>query len=458
MKLSNAQRGGSAMIQRRMSLLLLVAVACAGVSNAKHQKPVKMTLQPTRPTTLSISSAISLAHKHRPDLCALQHAIQERKMEARALLSEYYPQVGLESRYVQSRGEKNPSGTTVLEARQLIYQFGGPLEKYRQAKKVTRVQEFISDAERNQIQHEVEQAFLQSWLLQRQEESIKKLYNSTREVFAKATHENELKLLNKSDWLKSASDHAAELSQVDTYQDSMIIAERKLEFLLGQSLELTLVENKISSPERTTLEWNEHQTIELAPRETYYQAAIKHRLDLKIGDKNIEIARDGAKIACQANMPTTFAFANVSHLHNPSVEGVPGMNGFHQVGIGVRWNIFDGALTHFKTGKAEASKMRAILEKDSVIQKIRFEVEAAYRELSKSVTTLKAKDIELIKTKNDLELSEQRFAIGDISKVELSTAKTAWEQAYLSWRRAKIDAALRKSDLLFACGYPPSLN
>jgi outer membrane protein TolC len=89
--------------------------------------------------------------------------------------------------------------------------------------------------------------------------------------------------------------------------------------------------------------------------------------------------------------------------------------------------------------------------------KIKTEVNDAFRSLTKSLSSLKAKKVEYLQAKNNFELQQQRYDIGDISRVDFENSKTDWESAQLTYMKAQAETKLNERKLYFACGYPEKL-
>ncbi len=447
--------------KRLWSIIILTCTMQSAFSGALPPTlPLKMDL-----STLTMDKAVMLAYKHRPNLEALKSAIQASKWEAKEALSGYLPHFSLSNQLRQGSGDKSPHSNTIFEAHQLVYKFGGPWDIYEVGRKRTQVVEFISDGEKLKVRHETEQAFLDAWLLQQQQEFIKSLSSSTKEVFNKAEHQHTIQLLDRKDWLKSSADYAQDIATIGSYDHDTIIAEKTLEFLMGQRIRVALNSSRHESDTQTPvtfLHWNSEETITSLPVEQYYRLALTNRPDLQANKKQIEIENSRAAIARKSNLPAFEVFGQAGHSYQSvdtsigDFRAIP--SGFHAVGAVLSWNIFDGALAHFTASKFEANKVKAILETEQTRQQIRLDIERSYYTFNKLLIQLQAREVRLAQVKNDLALAKQNLEIGNISKVELSLALTAWEQEYLNWLGQKIATAKSHSDLLFACGYPSDLT
>lgn len=466
--------------------LFVLSAKCAEDKNdktsniKKNEIKLKITnpeisAQPLIKTTLTMDEAVEIAYQNKPDLKAYKYAIEEYKMKAKEALAGYFPNITLNVDYTQVQKQQTPALNAQLDVNQLVFSFAGPIEYYKQARKATQVVEYANEKDKKIIRNEVEKAFLECWQVQQQQKSIQALYNASTENFARAEHANKVELLDKSTWLKSTSDHALNLATVDNYYEFVEIARQKLEFFMGQPLDLEIEDvrhpkNKISSDKNYKLkvkliknegsEKDDDVTV-LSPLGSYFDYAIKNREELKIALKNSEIAKDSVKIARGSRMPTVNLYMNTGTSKvlqaDPDVY-IGRRNSFYTVSAQVSWPVFDGLVSYYKENEAHATMLKELLNKDQAAQQAKFDVERTYHTLLSSHTTFKAKNLELKYAKNELKLKNQQFKIGEISKVELEIAKSDYEKYFYSWLEAKTDTEIKKRDLLFACGYPKEIN
>jgi outer membrane protein TolC len=353
-----------------------------------------------------------------------------------------------------------------MQADQLVYSFAGPIQKFKMAQKETQKLQFICDKDKKFIRHEVETAFLECWKLQQQQDSIQALYKASQSTFAKNEHAHQLKLVNKSDWFKNISDHASNLTTIENYYQDLEISQKKLEFFMGQPIDLALT--KLAKPvgeispkniplTTLSLEWSAPQKYSLLPINKCYAYAQKNRDDLRIATKDIEIAQDATYIANRANLPEIKVNASTGYYGQETL--LPGgTTTAYALGVKVSWNLFNGLLHDFEAKAAHATMLKEILNKEQANQTIIFEVDQAHNALKQIITKLKAKKLDLLCAKNNLMLSKQQLAIGEISKVDYDAAYKEWELKYFEWLALKTDAAIKSRDLAYACGYPKELS
>lgn len=420
-------------------------------------------------TTLTMDEAVQIALQNKPDLKAYQYTIEESRIHSKQAIAGYIPTFAISGNLSQTRGQTDPTLNVDFLANQLIYSFAGPIEQYRKAKKATKVSELLCSQAKNNIRHEVEKAFLECWKVQQQNKSIRSLKKSSESTYEKAAHSNKLELVDKRDWMQSTATHAQNLSIVDNYYEGAMISQKKLEFFMGQPVDLQIAGikeidskyvNKKYHKIKLDLIWNDNTSDFLSkPVEHYYELAFKNRDELKISDQNIGIAKDNMRIARGSRLPTvgvSLSAGTWKSFGDPTDEIIAARrrHNYQTVSANFSWNLFDGLVSYYQENEFHANMLKETLNKEQVKQQIKFEVEQAYYVLIQSQNNLKSKKFDLDRAKNDLTLQKQQFEIGNISKVELDSAQTDWETSYYSWLDNKIDVEIKKADLLFVCNYP----
>ena len=420
-------------------------------------------------TSLTMDEAVQIALQNKPDLKAYRYAIEESKMRSKQAIAGYIPTFGISGNLSQTRGQTDPYLNVDFLANQLIYSFAGPIEQYRKAKKAVKINELACDQNKNIIRHEVEKAFLECWKIQQQNTAILALKKSTDSTYERAAHANKLDLVDKKDWMKSTAIHANNLSNVDNYYEGAMISQKKLEFFMGQPIDLQIAGikeidskyvNKKFHKVKLDLIWNEN-TLDFLSKtfDHYCELAFKNRYELKISDQTIGIAKDNMRLARGSRLPTigvSLSAGTWKSFGDPTQEIVAAKTrqNYQTVSANFSWDLFDGLKSYYQESEFHANMLKETLNKEQIKQQIQFEVEQAYRALIQSQNSLKSKKFELDRAKNELSLQKQQFEIGNISKVELDSAQTDWENAYFSWLDVKIDVEIKKADLLFACNYP----
>lgn len=463
-----------------LHVLLQVLICCAlcSLSNdhayATDQANNKIIMAKQPPTVLTLKEAVEIAILNKPNLQAYKYAIEAAKARGHQAFSEYLPQISLNTRIGQTIGDQSLQTTLNLHTSQLIYSFAGPIEKYKKAKKQTNIQELSYDDAKSDVKFYVEQAFLECWKLQQHNQDILAFHQSNQSTYETAAHANKLQLTDKSTWLSSSADYAKGLTSIDNYYKDLALAQKQLEFFMGQPIDLNLT--TLEAPESTSaqknghvltlaLAWKEPVDIKVHPLDTYYKYAMKTRDSLKIADKKIGIARDEMHIQQRSNLPSVRLDASAGYQSVKSTVvgqellslGKAAPRNRYNVNAVISWPIFNGLLTEYREKEAHADMVREILMKEQVTQEIKIAIDKAYTSLLEAINNLKAEKAQLIFAKNELTLKQQQFKIGQISQVDLDAAITSWEKAHYAWLDKTIEASKKERALAHECGYPKEL-
>lgn len=406
-------------------------------------------------TTLNMNQAVQMAYEYKPILKALKFAIKASREDEKKALAGYFPQITFQDTIYTSKGAIadvtggvvsaggiNVENNFSVQASQLVYSFAGPLESRRIARKGTEIAQYTEEQQKDLVRYNVEVSFLQSWILQKKNELIKSLNDSSIENIKKAEHQNKLSLLGKNDWLKDASGYAQNQATVFYYSDELNNAQSQLEYLIGKQFE--------GDAETINLEWDSNQEIKLESLENYYEKALKSRKELKEKQKEIELQSESQSFYKKTYLPSINLSGNV--VRNAGVSS-------SIINLNFNWAISDGGANFHESNKANANKLKAILEKDELTKQIKYDVQKAYYDLSTLLKQLTAKNIQLSQAQNEFNLNELQFNVGLISKVDFENSKLNWETQKFDWLTLKISTAIKERELSFACGYPnKSLN
>lgn len=422
---------------------------------------------------LTMDDAVQRALTHRPDLEALRYATQAWESAAKSERAGYFPTIDLASNISQSNGESEIDSDTDITVKQQIYSFAGPLQKYQRAKKIAQVSELDKVIETNKTRLETEKTFLSAWLIQEKKKSITALDKASQSTFERQKHRNELEKLDKDEWIKNVADYASSVAQVDQYKDDVIIAYKKLEFLMGESLSLLSTPNEDPEVEqslsKTRLIWNYKKKYKPEPLDTYYHYAITSRPEVPQGLKKMEIEKWNIRLAQGARLPEINASANVGCLTNPNDAFVlvpttspevemntrqRAIRPYWELSVSLNWSIFDGLVTQYREQQAEADKVKEMLRHEQVILDVKQQVHERYYSLVKTLKQLRAQKLKYIHGNNHFKLMKQQLDLGKIAQVDFDAATSDWKTVQFNWLTYNVDLALAEHELMWACGYP----
>jgi outer membrane protein TolC len=389
---------------------------------------------------LSMNKAVEMAYKHRPSLKAQKFATQATKTGEKKALAGYMPQVTIQESNAFSSGSRGLQHSIGVQATQLVYSFAGPLEEYKIAKQGTKASKFSEETHKDLVRYEVEASFLASWLLQRKNEYIQSLNKSSGKRFEEEKYKNNVNLLNKNDWLKQVATYSEKLSTVYLYTDELNNAQNELEYFIGKPFGQDI--------KKITLVWDNEQKITVEPLHYYVDLAIQNRKEIKQKQIEMEQQEEYRRYYKKTYLPSVSLSGDSTRSSGSASSSVS---------LNLTWNIFDGGATFQDSNKANATRLKLLMEKNSYIQQAKYEVEKAYNELAQYLKQLVAKDLRLAQAKNEFDLKTLQFKIGEISPAEFEEATFSWETEKFAWLTLKVSAALKERELIYACGYPQIL-
>ncbi len=404
---------------------------------------ISQSLNATTNINLTMDQAVKISYKNRPSLKAKTFSVQASKHTQKKALSGNFPKVSITDTPFFTNGKKGLQNNIAINASQLIYSFAGPLEEYKIAKKGTQATEYDKLTHKDKVRYEVESSFLKSWFVQKKNEFMETLNTAAIKSFKKAAHKNELNLLNKTDWLQENANYSKRLSTVYIYNDELKNARNELEFFMGKPFGKSI--------ETVKLEWNPENNVSLEKLSHYQNLALKNRTEIKQKQKEVEQQAEYKKLYKNKYLPTLNVTGNVGRAQDLSIEQGHASS---YVGFSLNWDILDGGANFHESNKANANRLKALMEKNHYIQQVKYEVEKAYNEFDQYHKQLTAMDIQLAQAKNEFELKKLRYDIGDLSCVEMEIATHDWETQKLAWIEIKTNLDIKHKELHFICGYP----
>ena len=390
---------------------------------------------------LTMDKVVKMAYKYNPNLKAHDFAIQASKENEKVAISGYLPQINFVNQQFFKTNSKGLHSNTSLQISQLIFSFAGPLEKRKIARKETRVTKLSKEEFKDLIHHEVEISFLENWLLQQKYKLNEELNKSSKTTIEKAEHKKNVNLLDKNNWLTDEAMYAHNMANFYIYEDELNNAKNKLEYFIGKKFNIDLKQIYFS--------WNPPKKIILKKLDFYYKQALQNRKEIKEKQKMIE---------------RQYEYENYykrTYLPNLTLSGNSGRGGGtinNSVGATLNWNFFDGAANFHELNKANANKLKILMEKEDITNKIKYEVQDAFYVLLEKLKLLSAQNVKLYQAKNEYILKKQKLQIGEISSVDFETAKYNLEVEKFIWLALKVDTIIKKHDLTYACGYPRNLD
>ena len=435
----------------RAMLFLCLTVFLSGTTFA---------VAPQGKKVLSLDQAIEKALRQRVDLAAYDKLIEALDWQARSSLMGYAPTINFQGSLTAQKHQQGLHGAAILSGNQLIYQWGGPIDKYRRDKKYKKEQVYNKEQAAHQLRFAVEQAFLSTWLLQKQEPVMKAIYKAAVETYKQANHEWQLQLLDRSVYYSARASFATAQESIRQFYADLEIARYALAFLLGEDFSVDLARFLVAQDKKShhktikqdfcELFWQTPTLLHLKPLAFYQKQALCFRPDLKAKDEQLKALALDKKIIAQSSLPIFGISASVAH----DAAALPGNKTALSIGPSVSWQIFDGMQSDYQSRRANAAYLAESLKKEFLSKQITQEVARAYYILRKAISQLNAQRPAFIAAYNLFSLRRDEMALGDISSVEFTNAQANWRQEYQRWLSAIVEVIIRERELAFICGYP----
>ena len=399
-------------------------------------------------STLTMQQAVERAYVHKPSVQAYQHAITAAQRQQKGKLAPFIPNISLSETIHDNNSNTKAENALGISANQTILDLS-TRDAYRIAGKTVEKTELLKETHKHDIRKQVELAFLNAWLQQQRVRLIAAQFRSAHETFKQDKHKKSLDLYGENDWLKTTVNYSSNLTTVRTYTDDVAIAQHTLSYFTG--MPLVLLPTAALHPEYkgTKLQWTPQKKFALASRETYYTQARNNRPEIKQLEKDIETESLYSDFYTKKYVPSVNIYASGSKYIKHKTKS----QWTHDAGIKVSWNIFDGAANYFEKSAADARKLKAILNRNDLIEKIRLDVQTAYSNVKKAIKTFDTTTITLNQERNEYALKKQEYQLGTISPVDFDQARFKWEQAKFAWATQAVTAAQKERELDYACGY-----
>lgn len=403
---------------------------------------------------LSIAQAVAAAKKNRPNLQALDYKIREAKLKVKEAWSGYLPQLQLTSSYDKigpvPTGSPNQEGlSSGVSAQQLIYQFGGPQQQAKIAQAGVEIAQSDKATQEAALVYEVTKNFIDGWVVQQQQGLFEQLDLSSKRLFARSKKEHAATLLDKHEFFGSVETRATAHEQVAAFHEDAALAQAQLAFLLGNQEKINLVNQ--ASGEITTLQFTPEilstKNVQQGHQE-YINRALKNRPEIMLIDQRITLEQQNAKLATLSNMPKISLIGSANRLGATA----PALHSQYAAGISLSWPVFDGNRSHYLQQQANARATAAMLDKEQLVQQITFEVEQAYRLLSKSLLTNHSQRIAIKRAEALFARRIREHKLGMITQTTLEESRYALLQTKNRWLLAQADVAQKTALLNFRTG------
>lgn len=405
---------------------------------------------------LTIGKAVKNALLRKPTVLAYQYDVENYKHQRSTAITEYVPNITLSEKFhgrKKSSVTANIKRTFAINAQQTLFNLSS-YNKYKQYSSLMSSAKHTKQAHQDEIRLSTQSAFLAAFLVQNKLNMMRLQFNSAKDTYEKSKNLFEQKLISNTDLLQAQSTYAESLASVDNYRSEIKEAEKIIEYYTG--IKMSIVPDnsdtisKINKSPYMELAWNPKKEDKIKSFDHFYKKALNNRKDLKLKDDTIEKEKHTSQYYEKQYLPKVGVSLN---YEKNSLRGGSKYT-TRNTTLNISWNVFDGLTNYFNKEAAGARKMKAVLEKNDLRNKIKMEVQSAYTALKSAKNLLSAQEITFKHAKSNFKLKKQQFKQGLISQTDFKNAEFSFESSRIAWLTQAATTKTKYFELLSSCGYP----
>lgn len=381
--------------------------------------------------TLSIEQVISRVMSYSQDLKLKKIEVKAADLQKREAIGQALPQLSAEISHTQNFQVPNFGGFQMLgdygmtytgNISQALYTFGAVGATLNAARSGIEMVNTNVLATENNIEYQAKVAFFQLLLLQRNLEINQDLLKNAQDNFNSLTRNFRGGRPPQGDALRLQADIEAKKPMVDNAKAQLKSAKMALNILMGQDPNKDF---KIGG--------NLNTNFPILSGPILQNTLVKESPTLKSLEKSSEYQDYMADVQWSAQMPKLSLFYQFNRSDQSFSDrfAIDRTLQTQTLGISLRWNIWDGGVSHaaYQKVKVNASKMDFELQKtkDQLSQQVLSSLEQ-FNTYKKNVGTLE-KAVSL--ARRSFRLSQNRFKSGRTSITELNDTQSALLQAEL---------------------------
>ena len=177
--------------------------------------------------------------------------------------------------------------------------------------------------------------------------------------------------------------------------------------------------------------------------------AMAHRPDVAQADYNIDIAKQGVKVAKSGRLPSV----NFSANQGWSDSSFPGTtDSGWSVGLAATWTPFDSGVTNAKIKQSDASVTKALLEAQQAKEGYQLEVRQYYLSMNEASKRIGTSQVAVENAQEDYKIAGVRYSSGVGTNTDVIDAQVALTTAKNNYIQAMYDYNTNKANLNKAMG------
>lgn len=164
--------------------------------------------------------------------------------------------------------------------------------------------------------------------------------------------------------------------------------------------------------------------------------AMENRPEIGQVDANVDIAKQGIKVAKSGHLPTVAVSGSKSWYDNdfPGFE-----NDSWKVSLVTKLNVFDSKLTDSKIKQADATLDKAQEKARQTKDSVQLDVRQAYLNVRESEKRIHTTEVAVSKAEEDFKIAQVRYSSGVGTNIDVLDAQVALTQAKTNYIQALYD-------------------
>ena len=181
--------------------------------------------------------------------------------------------------------------------------------------------------------------------------------------------------------------------------------------------------------------------------------AMDHRPDVAQADYNVEMAKQGVKVAESGKLPTVSASAGKS-WYDSTFPGID--NNSWSIGLAATWTPFDSGVTNAKIKQSDSSLTKVMLQAKQAKDGYQLEVRQYYLSMNEANKRIGTSQVAVEKAQEDVKIADVRYSAGVGTNTDVIDAQVALTTAKNNYIQAMYDYNTSKANLNKAMGIAAS--
>ncbi len=187
--------------------------------------------------------------------------------------------------------------------------------------------------------------------------------------------------------------------------------------------------------------------------DTLLAYAVSNRPALVVAGERLALAEEDVRVTRAEGLPSLGAFATYTGANAYRFVSFENDWEWHwNVGLALRWNIWDGDLTRQETRIKRLERDKWMTAREELERSVLLEVRQAYVTVRNAEAAIEASRDNVALAQRALEIAKSRYDAGLVTYLEYTDATVGLSTARLGWLRAQHGHAVALAQLRYACG------